>query len=371
MLNKETNSKIIKINLQKNVRLNLNFGFGTLITAKNDENYRNATISIHNGLELLMKYYLKTKDKFLILQKINHHNLLNDRDDLIREVEPKKFTNYTISYNDCIDRLEYFSQHPSNYIVYLKQLNEKRNECVHYEYSYNVKELRKLLISHIYQFICDLILEMKLEINEFILDKYIDTLNTLKDTINDEIKQGYYAKIEGAKKHYFEELTEEERKQKINAEDYTQRKIDTLVKCPACGNNALLRKKIQHIHETAKKHDIIKRDLILEDLSCHHCGLNINDYDQLKPIFKDEERPLKSQIFYYDCPDDCPDYDCPDDCGPEDCPDDCGPEDCPDDCGPEDCPDDCGPEDCPDDCGPEDCPDDCGPEDCPDDCVQR
>jgi hypothetical protein len=40
--------KFKKIDLRKNIKLCLNFGFGTLITAKNEEDYRNAVISIHN-----------------------------------------------------------------------------------------------------------------------------------------------------------------------------------------------------------------------------------------------------------------------------------------------------------------------------------
>ena len=359
----DTNPGRRKINLRENVQLCLNLGFGTLITANNDENYRNAIISIHNGLELLMKYYLRKKDRLLILQKINYHFLLSERTDLIKNVNSGKAKANTISYNDCIKILEHFSHLPNDYTAYLKQLNDQRNDCVHYQYSYNQKELRKLLIFHIYQFICELILEMELEPKEFILEKYTSSLDKLKETIDDEIKHSYYEKIEAAKKHYFEELTEPERKEKVETEDYTKRKIDIIVKCPACRNNALLRKKIQHTIEEFVHYARIKQDLILKDLSCHYCGLSITDYDLLKLDFKDEERSLREIISYNDCPDDCPPEDCPD---YEDCPDDCPPEDCPDY---EDCPDDCPPEDCPD---YEDCPDDCPPEDCPDyeDCTR-
>ena len=349
----DTNSGRRKINLRENVQLCLNSGFGTLITANTDENYRNAIISIHNGLELLMKYYLRKKDKLLIFQKINYHFLLSERTDLIKNVDSKKVKANTISYNECIKILEHFSRLPNNYIAYLNQLNDQRNYCVHYQYSYNQKKLRKLLISHIYQFICELISEMGLELKEFILENYTDSLGKFKDTIDDEIKHSYYEKIEAAKKHYFEELTETERNEKVETEDYTKRKIDIIVKCPACENNALLRKKIQSTSEEFVHYARVKRDLILKDLSCHYCGLSITDYDLLKLDFKDEERSLRDIISYDDWPpEDCPLEDCP----PEDCPPgDCPPEDCPpEDCPPEDCP----PEDCP----PEDCPD---YDDCP------
>jgi len=322
----------IKIDLKKNIQLCFNSGFGILITANNDENYRNAIISIHNGLELLMKYYLEQKEKLLIFKNINYHLLIYERNDLIQDVNLKKVKVNTISFNECIDILTYFSKLPNNYTKYLTQLNNQRNDCVHYQFSYNEIKLRKLLIFNIYQFICDLIIEMKLEPKDFILEEYIPTLDEYKDTIDDEINHSYIEKIEAAKKHYFRELTVIERKQKADTEDYTKRKYDITVECPACKNNALLSKKIQSTTELLENHVVTKRNLILNDLSCHYCGLNITDYDQLKLKFENEERSLRDMISFYDCPqEDC-------DCPPEDCP----PEDC--DCPPEDCP----PEDCPD-----------------------
>ncbi|CAG0939394.1 hypothetical protein BROC_00615 [Candidatus Brocadiaceae bacterium] len=346
-----------EINLQKNIQLCFNFGYRTLITANSrpnrDEIYRNAIISIHNGIELLMKYYLIKKEKLLIYNKINYQLLICQRTDLIQPVNPNDVHNHTITYDGCTKILGHFSKLYKIYNKELTQLNEQRNDCVHYEYSYNEGKLRKLLIYHIYQFICDLISEMGLELKEFISEKYTVPLHLFKTTIDDEIKRIYYEKIEAAKNHYFDELTEDDRRQKAATEDYgADEKLKIIVKCPACENNALLKKKIQLAHELGEYREIIRRNLILRDLSCHYCGLLITDYDQLKLQFKDEERRLPSSIVHLDYT-------------PEDCPDDCAPEDCPDDCAPEDCPDDCAPEDCPDDCAPEDCPDDCAPEDCP------
>jgi hypothetical protein len=288
--------------------------------------FRNKSIiSIHNGLELLMKYYLKQKEKLLIYKNINHHFLIYERNDLIQNVNLKKGKANTISYNECIDILKYFSKLPTNYTIYLNQLNNQRNDCVHYQFSYNEIKLRKLLIFNIYQFICDLIIEMELEPKDFILEGYIATLDDYKDTIDDEIRHSYIEKIEAAKKHYFRELTVIDRKQKADTEDYTKRKYDIIVECPACKNNALLSKKIQSTNELLENHLVTKRDIILNDLSCHYCGLNITDYDQLKLKFGNEERSLRDIKTFYDCPpEDC---DCPDDCPPEDCP----PEDCPPD----------------------------------------
>jgi len=344
-----------RINLEKNIQLCFNTGFDSLITANTDESYRNAIISIHNGLELLMKHYLRKKNELLIYRKITYKKIIENRTDLKKKVNLDK-RDFTLSFLECINILEYFSELPEKNKKYLTQLGIKRNACMHYEYSYNEKELRKLLISHIYQFICDLISEMGLEPKEFILEKYIAPLDKYKNVIDDQVKQDYYTKIETAKKHYFEELTEQERVDKENTEDYTQRRYDKIVQCPACKKNALLMKEIQRTRQLTRDDDriTIRRDLILKDLSCHYCGLNITDYDQLKLEFKDEEKSLKSITIYHDYPDY---YDCPDDCPPEydcltDCPDDCPPEydcltDCPDDCPPEyDCPDDC-PDDCP------------------------
>lgn len=177
-----------KINLQKNIQLCLNFGFRTLITANSnqnrDVNYRNAIISIHNGLELLMKYYLIKKEKLLIFNKINYQFLLSERNDLIQKVNPNDVNCHTISYDGCIKILGYFSNLTIKYNNELTQLNKQRNDCVHYEYSYNEEELRKLLIYYIYQFICDLISEMGLELKEFILEKYSIPLHIFKPKLD-------------------------------------------------------------------------------------------------------------------------------------------------------------------------------------------
>jgi predicted nucleic-acid-binding Zn-ribbon protein len=312
-----------------------------------------------------MKYCLYKKDKLLIFQKIDHHFLIKDRDDLIKEVESNKVKSRTIHYKECIARLEYFSELPHKNNVYLTKLNFIRNNMVHFEYSYDKKEIRKLLISHIYNFINDLVLELELKLQDFLDEEYIEELEGLKKTIDDEIKHNLKLKIATSKKHYFKELTEEEREQKKSTVVYTKKRFDEEVKCPACENDALLQKKIQLTREPLETYERIRRNIILKDLSCHHCGLNITDYDQLRILFIDKEKVLRSLVSPYDCPEDCPDYDCPDDCPPDDCPEEDCPDDCPDDCPEEDCPDDC-PDDCPpDDCPEEDCPDDCPPDDCP------
>ena len=332
-----------KINLEKNIQLCFNSGFGILITAENDEDFRNATVSIQTGLELLIKYYLIRKDELLIFKNITYKTILIKRNDLIKNVKLKS-TN-TINYSKCKEILEYFSDLPKKNSKYLNDLGNQRNKCVHFEYSYDEKKLRKLLISHIYQFICDLILEMKLDPKTFIQESYIDSLDNYKKTIDNEIINNYNLKIESAKKHYNVGLSYEDRVQKANAEDYTLKSYNLIVNCPACKNNALLTRKIQlNLTSTMRFSAVYSRNLILKELSCHHCGLNIKNYDQLRLKFIDRERVLKKLISHI-YPDD---YDCP----PEDCPDDydCPPEDCPDDydCPPEDCPDDydCAPEDC-------------------------
>ena len=345
------------VDLPRNIQLCLNFGFGTLITAKNVMDYRNAIISIHNGVELLMKHYLQRKNRLFLLPKVDHLALITESEDLRKDIKVKE-TDFsrTISYEDCIVRLEFFSHLPETSKVHLTKLNHYRNSCVHYEFRLDRKEIRRLLISHIYQFINDLIMEMKLIANDFIKQEYITSLDKYKKNIDDETNNNLIAIIEIAKKHYFEELTAEEREQKKATESYTLHRSDKTISCPACGNNALLQKNVIY-SEDQNDPSILSKEIILKEFSCHYCGLHIKDYDQLRIQFTDEEKVITKMRLLADCPDDC--RDCPDDC-PTDCPDDC--RDCPDDC-PTDCPDDC--RDCPDDC-PTDCPDDC--RDCPDDC---
>ena len=76
MTDKCTTPSIIKIGLEKNIQLCLNSGFDTLVTAHSESDYRIAVTSIHDGLELLMKFYLSKKDELLIYNKINHEILL-------------------------------------------------------------------------------------------------------------------------------------------------------------------------------------------------------------------------------------------------------------------------------------------------------
>ncbi len=325
------------IDLPKNIQLCLNFGFGTLITAKNIMDYRNSIISIHNGVELLMKHYLQKKNRLLILPKVDHLVLIQESEDLRKDIKIERVDfSKTITYEDCIVRLEFFSALPETSKVHLKKLNYHRNRCVHYEFSFDPKEIKRLLISHIYQFINDLIIEMKLIVSDFINQKYITSLDKYKKSIDDETKNNLIEKIEIAKKHYLEELTADEREQKKATESYTLHKFDKKLTCPACDNNALLRKKVIY-SEDQNEPTILSKEIILKEFSCHYCGLNIKDYDQLRLQFTDEEAIIAKFQVPTDCPDDC--HDCPDDC--HDCPDDC--HDCPDDC--HDCPDDC--HDCP------------------------
>ncbi|MBN1807403.1 MAG: hypothetical protein JW837_19305 [Sedimentisphaerales bacterium] len=338
------------IDLPKNIQFCLNFGFSTLITVKNVMDYRNSIISIHNGVELLMKLYLQRQNRLLILPKVDHLALIKESTNVRKDINLEKVNfSKTITYDDCIIRLGFFSVLPETSKVHLQKLNYYRNHCVHYEFYFDRKEIRRLLISHIYQFIRDLIIEMKLTVNDFINQKYITSLDIYKKNIDDEIKNNLIEIIEVAKKHYFDELTSEEREQKKSTESYTLDKFDKNVSCPACDNNALLQKKVIY-SEDQYDPSILSKETILKELSCHYCGLHIRDYDQLRMQFTDEEEVITKIKVPTDCPDDCP-TDCPDDC-PTDCPDDC-PTDCPDDC-PTDCPDDC-PTDCPDDC-PTDCP---------------
>ena len=344
MENKDEKTTLIE--LPKNIQLCLNFGFGTLITAKNVMDYRNSIISIHNGVELLMKHYLQKKNRLLILPKVDHLALIKESEDVRKDIKVEKVDfSKTITYEDCIVRLEFFSALPETSKVHLKKLNYYRNRCVHYEFRFDRKEIRRLLISHIYQFIHDLIIELKLTVNDFINQKYIISLNKYKKSIDDEIKNDLIEKIEIAKKHYLEELTADEREQKKSTESYTLHEYDKKVSCPACDNNALLRKKVIY-SENQNEPSILSKEIILKELSCHYCGLHIKDYDQLRMQFTDEEKVIKKFRVPTDCPDDCADYDCADDCADYDCPDDCADYDCADDCADYDCADDCA-DDCP------------------------
>ena len=182
------------------------------------------------------------------------------------------------------------------------------------------------------QYIIMLIKEMGLDIDLFLKAGIVTSLNRLKASIDSQTKNSLYEKVEIAKSHYFEDLTPEEREQKKNTEDYSVGKSDKIVTCPACQQNALLKRKIQQQVDPDFGFVVLKRRLILEGLACHYCGLNITEYEELILEFGNEEASLPDKKMLLSDPDaDCPDADCPDeDCPDEDCPDaDCPDADCP------------------------------------------
>jgi hypothetical protein len=335
------NENTCEVNLEKNIKLCLDFGYGTLKVAKNDIEYRNAIVSVHNGVELLMKLYLKSKDENLIYSKIDQFVLMYKRTDLIKEVPPKKERLKTIIFSDCIDFLSYFQTIPE---PELQKLNSIRNNCVHYEYTVYKHEIKKILIGYIYPFIKGLVEALGLSLTNFINENCIESLERLKRHIDDEMNNKFIEKIEIAKKHYYDELNQDERNEKKKYQSYDlSEPTYKITPCPACKNDSLLKIHLKITSEAHERFSIIRKNLVLKDLTCHHCGLIIDERDLLLLQYVAEEKSLSDKVVYhYDCPEnDCPEDDCPeDDCPEDDCPEyDCPEDDCPeDDCPEDDCP---------------------------------
>ena len=121
-----------------------------------------------------------------------------------------------------------------------------------------------------------------------------------------------------ARKHFFDELTDEERLQKNTAQNYTKNKYDKLITCPACKNDALLRRTLKRTLSILQEGEslIVNTKIVIAEFSCHYCGLNFTNYDQLKYQFKEEEDILPDSVVRHyadDCDCDCPeeDDDCP------------------------------------------------------------
>jgi hypothetical protein len=142
------------IDIIMNANLCLNFGFGILIRAKTEIEYRNSIVSVHNGVELLMKICLMGKNRALIYQKIDYTYFLIDRTDTLKKVS---FRSNTITFDECRIRLSNFSTLPEQYSVHLKKLNEIRNDCVHFEYHINYRKVKILLIAHIFEYITEVL----------------------------------------------------------------------------------------------------------------------------------------------------------------------------------------------------------------------
>jgi transposase-like protein len=182
----------------------------------------------------------------------------------------------------------------------------------------------------VYAFVSTFATEAGLHLRDILKETYIESLDKLRKVIDDQIARSFHEKIEKAKHHYYEDLTDQERQEKAGTEDYTLGSQSKKLKCPACQQEAMLSLKEIRRSEPHPRFTVIRRRLELEKLTCHYCGLLVDKPDELRTLFADEEVSLRSNVHID--PDDCPDADCPDDC--EDCPE----ADCRDDCQ-EDCPD--------------------------------
>ena len=327
--------KRVAVDLVKNIRLCLNSGFGPLLMGRHETDFRNAVVGIHNGCELLMKYYLRKKDKLLIFQKLDYKRVLTGRSDLMGRADVVKklsdVSDHTIEYSDCVTRLEFFTKTDFSS---LEELNRVRNSWVHYEYDYSPDELKRFLVSRVYAVVSAFTAEAGLDLKDILKGTYIESLDKLRKVIDDDIARSFHEKIEKAKHHYYEDLTEQEQQEKAGTEDYTLGSHSKRLKCPACQQEAMLSLKEIRTSELHPRFALIKRRLELEKLECHYCGLLVDEPDELRARFADEEVSLRPYVRG-DCPDeDC--ADCPDDCPDEDC------ADCRDDCPDEDC------ADCPD-----------------------
>ncbi len=337
-----SNDNELKIDINKNIMLCLDFGYGILKSTKSDIEFRNAIVSIHNGLELLMKLYLQSKDKCLVYDNIDHYLLMYGRDDLIKKIDLKKLKLNTIKFSDCIKILSHFEEIPETHVM---KLNQIRNECIHYGGVIYKSEIKMILIVYIYPFIKKLVTALGLDLRIFINEKNIEAIDKLNKHFSDAINTKYIEKIERAKKHYNDELTEDERQDKQKYQDYKFKSPSKIVTCPACGKDSLLKIHMNITREVLESFYINRKNLVLVSLTCHHCGLAIDERNLLLLHYASEEKSLPDTRNYFNYFNDCPEEDCPDcpDCPEEDCPDcpDCPEEDCPDcpDCPEEDCPD--------------------------------
>ncbi len=327
----------MKVELRENIKICLNTGYGMLISSKSNSDYRNSVVLIHNGLELMMKLYLLTQNRFLVYEHLDHFLILSETEGVKenkKDAIKKKAKMNTISFSKCIDLMDCFLEISA---IDVNNLNNMRNNCVHFEFVIYKSAIRKLLVSKTYP----LIKQISNSLGEDI-SSYLDnsaTLDAWCTKINDDIHSKYIQLIAAAKKHYDDDLTEKDRQEKRQYENYTVRKNDKRVVCPACENTALLERKVVYTTDEDEGIQQTTKSVVLKNLSCHYCGLVVNQRDQLLIGFSGEENTsttttISSFFSNYDCPDD---YDCPSDCAPEDCPDDY---DCPSDCAPEDCPDD-------------------------------
>ncbi len=331
---KTNRQKRNRITLIKNIGLCLNFGFGTLIKAEDEMEFRNSVVAVHNGCELLMKYYLREKDHALIYAKPDYRTFIQKRKDLVKSIKsPSK----TIEFSGCIDRIKYFTRTIERHEGILQDLNHERNVRVHYEYTCNNNDIRRLLVGGIYEFILELVEEIGFGLSKIMDKELIEALNRKKKVIDDDIKNRLLEKIEKAKHHYYKELSEEERVQK-KATKYKKGKYDEILTCPACSQLALLTLKAETTSEQRSWSTFMRRRLRLKELSCLFCALYIDELDELRSMYGRNEVTLE-EFIVPDFPKDCPD-DCYDDCPDEDCIEDCPDEDCMEDCPDDDCPDD-------------------------------
>lgn len=117
-------------------------------------NLKQAVLSIHHGVEILMKYILFKKSEFLIISKFDsnymHAYAEKEKHQKISIFATSRADNvHTITFEEALVRLEYFStvKIPGSFRDKLMKLNKIRNSLTHAEININDEEIIDLFRS--------------------------------------------------------------------------------------------------------------------------------------------------------------------------------------------------------------------------------
>lgn len=207
----------MKINMLENGIDSLQRGFKSLneyelSKIESDGTYdyyllKNAVVSIHHGIEILMKYILKKESEFLIFSSIdkNIKNAYNEKRqknlDSIFQTDLKHKI-HTVSYEEAYSRLKYLCGHVFSKEVESKifLLNNIRNQVTHSEIFMEESEIINLfdnLLSEIDNYFLSQIGQDYKTINGYSelisnYDQYMKLLDSKGSTINRKAIECYY-----------------------------------------------------------------------------------------------------------------------------------------------------------------------------------
>lgn len=272
----------MKLSLIENAKESLRHGVDHFIEAKDDiESYKQAIINIHLGIELLLKEKLRRYNEWYLIDKYEFIHIRQLYEKYRRKKTVKRDPiKKTVQFTELLTRMAEFSSVVKNYKQYLVQLNDKRNQMVHYEIDIDTSEIDILIGKHILPFIDEYSKKELGLSSEKIFGK--DKLKNIEVIIKAAEKPIIYnikRKLLSAKTRYCKlpssKKRERREKYKRHKEFLSKQRKDEVgdiyeVKCPACRSACLY-----HSPEYETEEALRPEKMFVARLECFMCELEL------------------------------------------------------------------------------------------------